>query len=94
MSDTEKYATLEKYIEPIHPMDMEQEIISTRNRMENWMSTQTAMAYQRREEINHLDRRISSVEMNLCRMISALERKMEERTLILECIEERYDDYC
>ena len=92
MSDTEEYATLEKWVDPTPPM--EQEIIATRNRMENWMSTQTAMAYQRKEEINHLDRRISSVEINLCRMISALERKMEERTLILECIEERYDDYC
>ena len=50
--------------------------------------------YPMEQEINHLDKRISSVEMNLCRMISALERKMEERTLILECIEERYDDYC
>ena len=92
MSDTDNYKTLEKYVEPTYPM--EQEIITTRNRMENWMSTQTAMAYQRKEEINHLDKRISCVEMNLCRMISTLERKMEDRTLILECIEERYDDYC
>lgn len=92
MSDDEKNEILEKYVVPIHPT--EQEIITTRNRMENWMSTQTAMAYQRKEEINHLERRISGVEMNLCKMISTLEKKMEDRTLILECIEERYDDYC
>ena len=96
MSDTDNYKTdyktLEKYVVPTHPM--EQEIIAIRNRMDNWMSTQSAMGYQRKEEINRLDRRISSVEINLCRMISTLERKMEDRTLILECIEERYDDYC
>ena len=101
IENSTKFNIEEKPIDP--ELIRKKEIIAIRNRMDNFMSTQSAMGYQRKEEINHLETKINKLEEILCgemyrlnKRISLLEEMVYTKALYIEeteGIEEKFGEW-